>query len=892
MRVNLIQICRFRILAIVLFFSLLSVMQLSYLLLGEESFLQSPESIQITIQWPGKTALQVEEGITKPWEQLLKGISGYKEIESISERGSSQIHLELEEGIKKDVIVSAIRNEYLLQRQRFPVDSLSPKIQVKKSEDQYIVILQKISKNSDRSHKGLESQIRNIAGVSSFVHHPGSEKEVVLEIQPDRIQSFEFPSLSVVYDAIRNYNFGFYYDLGEGLWFLKDFPLKPNDWLNFGIPSQSGEGLLVSSFGSVSLRDKKSHHGTRINGLQSETILINAENGTSLYHITRELNTLLYDHKDWILLYTSYQDFFYDLYRFFVLFFLLDLVLVLTPILFPKETKPILYNLLSFYTTSLLFLGVCSFFSFSIGRSTLFLFLVWKYFLVLFPVRKIGKWTLSVLVSILILWIFVFLNWIPKILGIFSLVHFYFLLFVPFLKTLFLSFSKKSLLPLSLSARRKKYPNKQRTMLRDQNSQKRSSLFLAVILLFISISFSLVSSLEFTPVTTSYGTVQIGRLEFPTSLPEQESIRITKQVENEILSRKITDLLILKQNPSSSVFYFRLNELGGINGFKDLPTESGYFHFLGEAEPNADRKIRFSNANTEILEKKIISILPWLRTKKEIEEVVLCFQPSTQGWDIHSSTKYRNLLGFDLNDSLRERSLDLQSSIVGKMILDKKITDIRFLVKPDKNLDRYPQKPTKMSSGIPVFTESFTNYQTINNQGRIYRKNGETSLEILVKGKFIDWEELEFKIRNFLENDIVQFSETVPKKESLPKYRPVFVLIISVLFLYRKKNNLFWLFPCVCFLFLWRINVSLLGGDYFLFGTTILFLSFFLLWIPRSSLHWNHLIPFFFLFSLSYFLPGDGGRFFMGGFLLISVFFLFYLKMLRKWEIMKTKFIF
>lgn len=888
---NLIQYYNYRILALVLFFGLLSVLQLDNLMLGEESFLQVSESVQITVQWPGKTALQVEEKITIPWEQILKGISGYKEIESISERGSSQIHLELEEDIKKEDIIAAIRNEYLLQRQRFPIDSLSPKIQIRKLEDQFIVILQKISKNSDSSRHRLESQIRNIAGVSSFVHHPGSEKEVVLELQRDRIQGFEFPSISVVFDTIRNYNFGFHYDLEQGLWFQMDFPLNPKDWSNFGIPSRFGEGLLVSSFGTVSLREKKSHHGTRINGIQSETILINAKNGASLYHITRELNSLLSNEKDWILLYTSYQDFFYDLSRFFVLFFLLDLILLLSPIFFRIEIKTILYRLLSFYIASLLFLGIASVFSFSIGRSTLFQFLVWKYFLILFPVRRLGKWTLSNFVSVLILWIFVLLHWIPKILGIISLVHLYFLLAVPFLKNLFLSFDKKSNPSFPLFSKNKNFPNKQWNFWKNQDSQKKTKLFFVGVFLIIGILFSFGSSLGFVPVTSSYGTVQIGRLEFPTSLPEHESIRITKQVENEILSRKITDLLILKQNPSSAVFYFRLNELGEKNGFKNLPTESGYFHLLGESDSNSNRKIRFSNANTEILEKKIFSIIPWLRTKKEVEEVVMCFQPSTDGWDLQSPAKYRNLLGFDLNESIRERSLDLQSSIVGKMIFEKKITDIRFFVKSDNQLDRYPQKPIKMPSGIPVFTELFTNYKTVKTQGRIYRKNSETSLEILVKGKSIHWKVLESKILKFLGNGIVRLSETLPIKDSLPKYRPVFVLLLSVLLLYRKKYKTFWLIPCICFMFLWRINISLLGGDYFLFGTVLSFLFFLLLWIPRSSLHASLLIPFSLLFGFSYLLPGLGGKFFMGGFLLISIFFFLYLKMLKKWEIMKTKLI-
>lgn len=137
---------RYRIFSFVLFLTLLSLFSLNNVLLGEDHVPEKMVTIQITHQWPDKTASQVEEEITKPWEQILKPISGYKQIDSISEQGNAQLNLELEKGIKSQEVVQSIRNEFLLQRHRFPQDSFSPRIRSDEVEDHYILILQKIKK--------------------------------------------------------------------------------------------------------------------------------------------------------------------------------------------------------------------------------------------------------------------------------------------------------------------------------------------------------------------------------------------------------------------------------------------------------------------------------------------------------------------------------------------------------------------------------------------------------------------------------------------------------------------------------------------------------------------------------------------------------------------------
>ncbi|TGK97018.1 efflux RND transporter permease subunit [Leptospira brenneri] len=885
-----IRIHRHRILALILFGVLLSVLSWKGIVFGEEIYLEKKESIQIVTRWPNKTAIQVEESLTKPWEQILKSISGYEQVESISETGNSLILLHLKPEIQKQEIVRSIRNQYLLERQRFPKDSLFPKIQLGKEQENYIVILQKLHKEPDSSRKDLEQKIRNISGVLSFVHHPDKEEEIVLEIQRDRIQNSELPSLSTIFSAIRNHSFGFVLEKGSGKWFQKESPLEFKDWSQVYIPSIFGEGLKFSSIGSVSLQEKGGFRGTRINGLSSETIIISAESSTSLYHISEELKSILLDHKDWILLYNSHEDFMNDLFRSMILFFTLDFVLILFSSFGGKSINDLVVHLFSYYILVFLFFGVLNLLTYPIGRSILMFLILWKYLLFFFPIRRKGPWIGSVCSSLGFFLIMVFGNWIPKSFFVFSLCHLFFLLGHLFLFRLL----KLILLNLIPSIRLIHLPwfsylLKDHSKKQESLVMKKRSILVFFGFLFLGVLFALGSSFHVYPLRPSQGNIQMGKLEFPTSISEGESIRITRQVEESILKQKVTETLVVKQNASSSDFYFRWNELGLKDGIQNLPTESGYFHLLGGLETNSNLKLRFSNANTEEIERVVLGLVPWMYEGTGVKEAVLCFQPSTEGREMVSPSKYRNFLDLKLEDLWRERSLELQSAIVRKVVRDDQLIDVRFSVKQTKDSERDLEKPTKLNTKQSVYSYSFTNYENIKVPGRIYRKNGETSLEILIKGNDVRWEEVKSRIQKFLQKEKVRLTEVMEENAAERNYRPFFLFLIITFFLYRKKDKMVTCIQVLSFFLLWRMNVSIFGGNYLLFGSVATLLLFFNLGVPRRSLLVTNYIPLFLLLLLFYFLPGRGGKSFLEGLVLMICFFLLQSNLLQKWRFFKTK---
>ncbi|MCW7493881.1 efflux RND transporter permease subunit [Leptospira sp. 2 VSF19] len=870
---NWIRFFRFRLLAIVLFFLLLSIFSIDRLVFAEEVPVSNNETLQITTLWPNKTALQIEENITKPWEQILKSVSGYKKIESISEVGSSLIHLELEGGFEKQSLIQTIRNEYLLQRQRFPEDSLFPKIKLGKLEGDYIIILQKIKEGPEKNRKELEQKIRNISGLESLIHYSHKETEMVVQVHSNWIHAKDSPSLSEIFTTIRNYHWGFGFDPLNHIWFQKDFPILPESFSKLEIPFRLGEGLKFSTLGKVTLEERELRHGTRINGLSSETMILKAENNIALYGLTSELKTLLNKYNDWILLYSSHQDLMNDWFRFFIIFFSVDFLLVIFASYLGLEGTKLPIYFCAYYTSLLVFLGICVLLVIPIGKVFLFLFILWKYLFAIFSLKRLGPWAKQSIYSFFIFILFIYLDWIPKIFGFILLSNVFFFIFISFLKILYNPFIRIHcpkfplfVLDLNISFFRKywKGSNAPRSLFQ---------IFLVSIFLFIGFVFAIHSSVSLHPLRIPDGSIQMAKLEFPTSIPEQESLRITKQVEDTLLKRQITDLLVVKQNPSNADFYYRLNENGLEKGLNDLPTESGYFHTLSASEVSAGYIIRFSNADTQVLENYILPLVPWLRNFDGISEVVLCFQPSVEGLELMAPAMFRNLLRYGVADAVRERSLDLQSAIVGRMLINERLTDIRFTVEQSKDLDRYKEKGIKLPTGITLFDKSFSRYHEIKTPGRIYHKNGDTSLELLIKGNNIQWDELKSRINQLLSIGPVRLTEILPQKNSEMNYRPIFLFLWIFVFLFRKKSKIHWFLMINLFLLLWKMQTSLFSDEYLLFGTLSIALAVFLFWTKDFLFRLGKIIPLIFLVLISYLFPGEGGKFFFEGLSLLLIFF-------------------
>ncbi|MCY4045620.1 MAG: efflux RND transporter permease subunit [Cellvibrionales bacterium] len=70
---------------------------------------QAKDSLSISVNYPGASPIEVEEGITLKLEEALKNITGIKKIDASSRYGSASVKIEIDESFDADKIVSQIK---------------------------------------------------------------------------------------------------------------------------------------------------------------------------------------------------------------------------------------------------------------------------------------------------------------------------------------------------------------------------------------------------------------------------------------------------------------------------------------------------------------------------------------------------------------------------------------------------------------------------------------------------------------------------------------------------------------------------------------------------------------------------------------------------------------
>jgi len=165
--------------------------------------------VQITTSYRGSTADQVEKFITSPIEKEIRGISGIDEIYSVSYDGSSAITIKLDPDYKdKDKVVDDVeaavnRVSDLPQNVDRPIVyeiemKEHPVIQLALSGEMPEPQLQKYA-------EGLEDQILDIDGVSKVERSGFRDKQIWVEVDPDKLRTY-YVSMEEVMTALNRHN--------------------------------------------------------------------------------------------------------------------------------------------------------------------------------------------------------------------------------------------------------------------------------------------------------------------------------------------------------------------------------------------------------------------------------------------------------------------------------------------------------------------------------------------------------------------------------------------------------------------------------------------------------------------------------------------------------------
>lgn len=162
--------------------------------------------ISLQTYWPGAAPVEVEREITNRQEEVLKGLEGLEQITSRSEDGRSSITLEFGVGQNMDKALLLVANR-LDRVDGYPDEANEPTIRTSSSDDNpitWIVLRRADGVEVPIHHFGdfvediIQEELERVEGVSSVNVYGGSEREMVIVVDPDSMARYGLTVTQVI----------------------------------------------------------------------------------------------------------------------------------------------------------------------------------------------------------------------------------------------------------------------------------------------------------------------------------------------------------------------------------------------------------------------------------------------------------------------------------------------------------------------------------------------------------------------------------------------------------------------------------------------------------------------------------------------------------------------
>ncbi|MFO8111995.1 MAG: efflux RND transporter permease subunit [Desulfosalsimonadaceae bacterium] len=256
----------------------------------------------ISTPYAGVSSADIETAITIPIEKKLKGLDRVKSIKSVSAEGVSNINIEFVPGTDIDAVLQKVRDKVDEAKRDLPGDlEDDPSVfEVNLSELPIIVyslsgtggmrILKKIADD-------LKDDIEAIPGVLEAVVAGGRDREILIEVDPDKMAYYRIP-ITAFQQVVTGENVntsGGAITLGDGRYQLR----VPGEFTN---PDEIFE-LVVGNFGGrpVYLKDmarvvdgfKDEESRSRLDGREAVNLSVKKRSGENIIEIVDAIDRLI-----------------------------------------------------------------------------------------------------------------------------------------------------------------------------------------------------------------------------------------------------------------------------------------------------------------------------------------------------------------------------------------------------------------------------------------------------------------------------------------------------------------------------------------------------------------------------------------------------------------------
>ena len=250
--------------------------------------------IFVQTNFEGVAPEDMETLITMPIERKLKGLSGTKEISSISDDGVSIIKVEFNPDVDIDDALQKVRDKVDQAKPDLPGDLPDEPVinEVNLSEQPILNVVLSGPFSLKRLKvfaEQLEDRIESVQGVLDAKIIGGLEREIHVEFDMDRVTFYNIP-ISSLLNALKNANVntpGGSVEIGKSKYLVRvpeDFK-HPDEIDKIVVYEKDGRPIYLRDIATIRDHYKDPTSKSRFNGIQSVTIEVKKRAGENIIRI-------------------------------------------------------------------------------------------------------------------------------------------------------------------------------------------------------------------------------------------------------------------------------------------------------------------------------------------------------------------------------------------------------------------------------------------------------------------------------------------------------------------------------------------------------------------------------------------------------------------------------
>ena len=261
-------------------------------------------TIMVLTSYPGASASDIENNVTRPLENVLNTVSNLKHITSRSSENMSLLTLEFEYGYDIDVLTNDVRDKLDMISSQLPDDSETPII-FKFSTDMIPIVI--LSVQAEESHaalyKILDDDVANplarIPGVGSVSISGAPKREIQVYCDPNKLEAYHLTveTISSIVGAENRNIPGGNFDIGNETYALRvegEFK-DARQMENIVVGTMNGATVYLRDVARVVDTVEERAQEAYTNGTSGAMIIIQKQSGANSVNIAKKVLDALPD---------------------------------------------------------------------------------------------------------------------------------------------------------------------------------------------------------------------------------------------------------------------------------------------------------------------------------------------------------------------------------------------------------------------------------------------------------------------------------------------------------------------------------------------------------------------------------------------------------------------